>query len=87
MLLMIVIASLSFMIEAMQKRDSDLAEEAVAHDRLIDDLHAEVDEMAIRLLALRQPMAGDLRHIVTTLKVAPRKDDCRAVLRQNVKRK
>jgi phosphate transport system protein len=58
-------------IEAMQKRDSDLAEEAVAHDRLIDDLHAEVDEMAIRLLALRQPMAGDLRHIVTTLKVAP----------------
>jgi phosphate transport system protein len=27
--------------------------------------------MAIRLLALRQPMAGDLRHIVTTLKVAP----------------
>jgi phosphate transport system protein len=58
-------------IEAMQKRDSDLAEEAVAHDRLIDDLHAEIDEMAIRLLALRQPMAGDLRHIVTTLKVAP----------------
>ena len=58
-------------IVAMQKRDSDLAEEAVAHDRLIDDLHAEIDEMAIRLLALRQPMAGDLRHIVTTLKVAP----------------
>ena len=40
--------------------------DAVAHDRLIDDLHAEVDEMAIRLLALRQPMAGDLRHIVTS---------------------
>ena len=58
-------------IEAMQKRDSALAEEAVAHDRLIDDLHDEVDEMAIRLLALRQPMAGDLRHIVTALKVAP----------------
>ncbi|NKB49243.1 MAG: phosphate signaling complex protein PhoU [Alphaproteobacteria bacterium] len=58
-------------IEALQKRDSSLAESAIEHDRKIDVLHAEVDEMAIRLLALRQPMAGDLRHIVTGLKIAP----------------
>jgi len=58
-------------IEALQKRDSALAEGAVESDRRIDELHMEVDEMAIRLLALRQPMAGDLRHIVTALKVAP----------------
>jgi len=58
-------------IEALQKRDSTLAEAAIAHDRKIDTLHTEVDEMAIRLLALRQPMARDLRHIVTGLKVAP----------------
>jgi phosphate transport system protein len=58
-------------IEALQKRDSSLAEDAIENDRLIDDLHAEVDELAIRLLALRQPMAADLRHIVTGLKVAP----------------
>ncbi|MBT5571114.1 MAG: phosphate signaling complex protein PhoU [Alphaproteobacteria bacterium] len=58
-------------IEALQQRDSALAEGAVANDKLIDDLHAEVDEMAIRLLALRQPMASDLRHIVTALKIAP----------------
>lgn len=58
-------------IEALQKRDSTLAEAAVENDRKIDVLHAEVDEMAIRLLALRQPMAGDLRHIVTGLKIAP----------------
>jgi phosphate transport system protein len=58
-------------IEALQKRDSSLAEDAVANDRLIDEIHIEVDELAIRLLALRQPMAGDLRHIVTALKVAP----------------
>ena len=58
-------------IEALQKRDSSLAESAVENDRKIDVLHAEVDEMAIRLLALRQPMAGDLRHIVTGLKIAP----------------
>jgi len=58
-------------IEALQKRDSTLAETAIAHDRKIDTLHTEVDEMAIRLLALRQPMATDLRHIVTGLKIAP----------------
>jgi phosphate transport system protein len=58
-------------IQALQKRDSSLAEAAIEHDRKIDVLHAEVDEMAIRLLALRQPMAGDLRHIVTGLKIAP----------------
>lgn len=58
-------------IEALQKRDSSLAENAIENDRQIDNLHAEVDELAIRLLALRQPMATDLRHIVTALKVAP----------------
>jgi phosphate transport system protein len=58
-------------IEALQKRDSTLAETAIENDRKIDELHAEVDEMAIRLLALRQPMATDLRHIVTGLKIAP----------------
>ncbi len=64
-------AQLENSIEALQKRDSSLAEDAIENDRLIDDLHAEVDELAIRLLALRQPMAADLRHIVTGLKVAP----------------
>ena len=58
-------------IEALQKRDADLAETAIQHDHKIDDLHIEVDEMAINMLALRQPMAGDLRYIVTGLKIAP----------------
>jgi phosphate transport system protein len=58
-------------IEALQRRDSSLAGTAIENDRKIDVLHAEVDEMAIRLLALRQPMASDLRHIVTGLKIAP----------------
>jgi phosphate transport system protein len=56
---------------ALQTRDSSLAEQAVENDRQIDDLHIEVDELAIRLLALRQPMGADLRHIVTGLKIAP----------------
>ena len=58
-------------IQALQTRDSSLAEQAVENDRQIDDLHIEVDELAIRLLALRQPMGADLRHIVASLKIAP----------------
>ena len=58
-------------IQALQKRDSTLAEMAIDHDQKIDELHIEVDELAIKLLALRQPVAGDLRHIVTGLKIAP----------------
>ena len=58
-------------IQALQTRDSSLAKQAVENDRQIDDLHIEVDELAIRLLALRQPMGADLRHIVTGLKIAP----------------
>jgi phosphate transport system protein len=50
-------------IQALQTRDSSLAEQAVENDRQI--------ELAIRLLALRQPMGADLRHIVTGLKIAP----------------
>ena len=58
-------------IQALQNRDSDLAEWVIEHDHKIDELHSEVDEQAVRLLALRQPMATDLRHIVTVLKIAP----------------
>lgn len=58
-------------IEALQKRDSELAAEVIEGDIKIDELHAEIDELTIRLLALRQPMATDLRHIVTGLKLAP----------------
>ncbi len=42
----------------------------MAADAEIDDLEREVNELAIRLLALRQPMAGDLRQIVSALKIA-----------------
>ncbi len=58
-------------IEALVKRDAALAEKIIAGDRKIDELEAEVDEMAVRLIALRQPMGPDLRQIITALKIAP----------------
>ncbi|MCG8690374.1 MAG: phosphate signaling complex protein PhoU [Minwuiales bacterium] len=57
-------------IEAVVKRDADLAARTVEADAKIDELEREVDEFVVRLLALRQPMASDLREIVSALKIA-----------------
>lgn len=57
-------------VEAMVKRDSELAETVIASDKRIDALEAQLDDHAIRLLALRQPMAEDLRLVISALKMA-----------------
>ncbi len=57
-------------IEAMSKRDLEQAERTTAADQRIDELEVLVDQEAIALLALRQPMAMDLREIVGALKAA-----------------
>ena len=55
---------------ALVERKDDLASEVVAQDREIDLLEVEVDRLALRLLALDQPMARDLRFIVASLRIA-----------------
>jgi phosphate transport system protein len=57
-------------IEAVAKRDSDLAARVIQDDEKVDQLERDLDNLAIRLLALRQPMARDLREIVAALKIA-----------------
>jgi phosphate transport system protein len=56
-------------IRSLVDRDSSLAEEVVKKDYLINALEVEIDEECIRLIALRQPKAGDLRFIITTMKI------------------
>jgi phosphate transport system protein len=63
-------AQLSSAVQAMVKRDSDLAARVVASDEQVDDLELEIQQLTVRLLALRQPVAGDLRHIVAALKIS-----------------
>ena len=63
-------AQLSKAMEAMVKRDVDLASAVIEGDRRIDDLEKQGDSLAINLIALRQPMAADLRMIIASLKVA-----------------
>lgn len=57
-------------IEALVKRDTALALEVVTDDERIDALERDIDSKTIRLLALRQPMAEDLRAVVTALKIS-----------------
>lgn len=57
-------------IDVVVKRDSELARKIIEKDQQIDALEAEIDAQCTRLLALRQPMAVDLRAILTALKLA-----------------
>lgn len=56
--------------EALRRRKPDLAEEVIASDEELDRYEAAVDEATVRILALRQPMAVDLREVVAAIKVA-----------------
>jgi phosphate transport system protein len=51
------------------ERDNDLAQKVIDNDRLVNTLDVEIDEESIRLIALRQPKAGDLRFITTAMKI------------------
>lgn len=57
-------------LEAMQRRDTDLAARTVESDRRVDEMEREIDAFVVQLLALRQPMASDLREIIVALKIA-----------------
>ena len=56
--------------EALIKGSSELAEQVIARDKRIDALEAEVDKLAVRVIALRAPMADDLREVIAALKIA-----------------
>ncbi|WP_158045835.1 phosphate signaling complex protein PhoU [Skermanella pratensis] len=56
--------------EALVSRDENLASSIIGRDAEIDRGEAEVEALAVRVLALRQPMAKDLRQVITALKVS-----------------
>ena len=56
-------------IEALESRDLSMVAQVMAGDEPINQLHIEVDNRCFRLLALYQPMATDLRAIVSAVKI------------------
>jgi phosphate transport system protein len=56
-------------IAALINRDGPLAEKIIANDSVIDRMEVEVEEECLKILALYQPVAADLRFVVATLKI------------------
>ena len=55
---------------ALRDRDTDIAEQVIAGDARVDALDVAIQEQTVKLLALRQPMAVDLRVVLSSIKVA-----------------
>ena len=56
-------------IESLVDRDADIARDVIAHDREVNQLDILIDEECLKVIALHQPAAGDLRFVTTALKV------------------
>jgi phosphate transport system protein len=63
-------AAISEAIQALVRRDMGAASRVVDQDRRIDAIEAEVERKVVRLIALRAPMADDLREILAAMKIS-----------------
>jgi phosphate transport system protein len=56
-------------IDALVKRDTALAEKTIREDKAINEMELEIDELSLKLLALHQPLAADLRFITSAMRI------------------
>jgi len=61
--------SIKWAIKALLERNSEMSKEVIKNDELINAKEVEIDEFCLKLLALRQPAAKDLRFITTAIKI------------------
>ncbi len=57
-------------VQALVKRDAELAQKVIVLDGPVDLLQREIEEKAVLIIARRQPLAGDLREIVAAMRIA-----------------
>ncbi|GGD63050.1 phosphate signaling complex protein PhoU [Croceicoccus mobilis] len=57
-------------LEAIVNGDEELGQRVITRDKEIDALEMEIDRLAVRTIALRAPMADDLREVIAALKIA-----------------
>lgn len=62
-------SSIKDSVRSLVERDDELARSVIERDHQINALDVQIDEECIRLIALMQPMAGDLRFITTAMKI------------------
>jgi phosphate transport system protein len=73
-------------IRAITKRDLALAEAVIRRDARLDGLETDIEQKAIRLIALRQPVADDLRRIVAAMKISSNLERCGDLAKNIAKR-
>ncbi len=56
-------------VQALVRRDRELAQQVLKNEARINQMEIEIDDMAVSLLALQQPMAADLRLITSAIKI------------------
>ena len=64
------VSQLEAAIDVIERRDERAAQRVVGNDDAIDQLEQEISHDVVRLLALRAPMAGDLRNVFAALRIA-----------------
>lgn len=62
-------AAITEAMTALTRKDLDLAAHVVENDHRIDELEAEIEKLVVQTIALRAPMADDLREVVAALKI------------------
>jgi phosphate transport system protein len=55
--------------DALERRDPQLADSVVQADKAIDRLQKDIEEQVVSMIARRQPMADDLRHVMAALRI------------------
>ncbi|HEY1427386.1 MAG TPA: PhoU domain-containing protein, partial [Caulobacteraceae bacterium] len=63
-------------VRAIARRDVSLAQAVITRDARLDEIEADIERRAIRLIALRQPVADDLRRTVAALKISMNLERC-----------
>ncbi len=73
-------------LDCVTRRDVRMAEQVASRDVKLDVLEQEIERSVLRLIALRQPMANDLRHAVAAMKIASNLERCGDLAKNIAKR-
>jgi len=68
------------------RRDVNLAQNIIAHDDKLDQMQGDIERRAIKLIALRQPVAQDLRRTVAAMKISSNLERCGDLAKNIAKR-
>jgi phosphate transport system protein len=73
-------------IVSIARRDVNLAQNIIAHDDRLDQMQVDIERRAIKLIALRQPVAQDLRRTVAAMKISSNLERCGDLAKNIAKR-